>query len=98
MRAETAAPEPEEEPPGVWPGLAGLAVGMGGMEAFDIGAIFSVVTAMCVVVHAVVTGQNAGKGLAVGCGRVAVGIDSVILPIRSMVGVFDVFDELRGCR
>ena len=52
--------------------LAGLAVGMGVMEAFDIGAIFSVVTAICVVVHALVTGGNRLKSLLLGVGRVAV--------------------------
>lgn len=52
--------------------LAGLAVGMGVMEAFDIGAIFSVVTAICVVVHALVTGGNRLKDLLLGLGRVAV--------------------------
>lgn len=51
--------------------LAGLAVGMGVMEAFDIGAIFSVVTAICVVGHALLAGGNTVKNFAVGCGRVA---------------------------
>ena len=52
--------------------LAGLAVGVGVMEGFDNGAIFSVVTSLCVVVHAVLNGQDSLKSLAVGCGRVAV--------------------------
>ncbi len=52
--------------------LAGLAVGMGVMEAFDIGAIFSVVTAICVVVHALLAGGNTVKNFAVGIGRVVI--------------------------
>ena len=35
---------------------AGLAVGVGVMKGFDNGAIFSVVTAACVLVHALVKG------------------------------------------
>lgn len=52
--------------------LAGLAVGMGVMEAFDIGAIFSVLTAVCIAVHALLTGGAFFKGLIAGVGRVAV--------------------------
>ncbi len=52
--------------------LAGLAVGMGVMEAFDIGAIFSVVTAICVVVHALLPGGNRLKNFMLSIGRVVV--------------------------
>lgn len=51
--------------------LAGLAVGMGVMEAYDIGAIFSVFTAMFVAFHALNTSQSAVKGLVHGGLRVA---------------------------
>jgi hypothetical protein len=46
--------------------LAGLAVGMGVMEGADIGAIFSVTTALCVLVRAMVFSESAGKGVAQG--------------------------------
>lgn len=52
--------------------LAGLAVGMGVMEAFDIGAIFSVVTAICIVAHALMSGGNSPRNFVLGLGRVAV--------------------------
>lgn len=52
--------------------LAGLAVGMGVMEGADIGAIFSVVTAIFVVVHAWITCGKPVKGVLQGSVRVAV--------------------------
>ena len=52
--------------------LAGLTVGMGVMEAFDIGAIFSVLTAVCVMAHAVLAGGNYFKTIIAGIGRVMV--------------------------
>ena len=70
--------------------LAGLAVGMGVMEAFDIGAIFSVVTAIYVVVHALVTGENPLKNFLLGVGRVAViGIFAALIAgsaLSSLIG------------
>lgn len=70
--------------------LTGLAVGMGVMEAFDIGAIFSVVTAVCVVVHGLVTGEDRLKTLLLGVVRVAViGIFAVLIAssaLSSLIG------------
>ena len=70
--------------------LAGLAVGLGVMEAFDIGAIFSVVTAVCVVVHAVLTGGNSPKNFFVGSARVAIiGLCAVLVAgaaLSSLIG------------
>jgi len=70
--------------------LAGLAVGMGVMEAFDIGAIFSVITAICVVVHALVTGEKRLKDFSLGIGRVAViGVFAVLTAgaaLSSLIG------------
>jgi len=51
--------------------LAGLAVGMGVMEAYDIGAIFSAFTALFVMVHALVTTPGPVKGFVQGGLRVA---------------------------
>jgi hypothetical protein len=62
---------PRPLPPWIRYPLAGLAVGMGVMEAFDIGAIFSVFTALFVVVHALTTSQSAVKGLVQGGVRAA---------------------------
>ena len=70
--------------------LAGLAVGMGVMEAFDIGAIFSVVTAICVVAHGLVAGGNPLKNFLLGLGRVAViGIFAALIAasaLSSLIG------------
>ncbi len=70
--------------------LAGLAVGMGVMEAFDIGAIFSVVTAICVVVHALLAGGNLAKNLLLGVVRVAViGLSAMLVAgaaLSSLIG------------
>jgi len=52
--------------------LAGLAVGMGVMEAFDIGAIFSIVVAGFVVCQALVGEGTPSKRLTRGAGRLAV--------------------------
>lgn len=52
--------------------LAGLAVGMGVTEAYDIGAIFSVLTALAVVVHALLGEGPPVKRLLHGGGRVAI--------------------------
>lgn len=52
--------------------LAGLAVGMGVTEAYDIGAIFSVITALAVVVHALLGEGPPVKRLLQGGGRVAI--------------------------
>lgn len=52
--------------------LAGLAVGMGVTEAYDIGAIFSVLTALVVVVHALLGEGPPVKRLLHGGGRVAI--------------------------
>ncbi|MBE0544961.1 MAG: hypothetical protein IH623_26790 [Verrucomicrobia bacterium] len=52
--------------------LAGLAVGMGVTEAYDIGAIFSVITALGVVVHALLGEGPPMKRLLQGGGRVAI--------------------------
>jgi hypothetical protein len=51
--------------------LAGLAVGMGVMEAADIGAIFSLLTAGFVVFYSTVEGKTGWGGLARGVGRTA---------------------------
>lgn len=52
--------------------LAGLAVGMGVMEGADIGALFSITTAICILVHALIFSASPLKGFAQGMGRVAV--------------------------
>ena len=52
--------------------LAGFAVGMGVMEAFDIGAIFSVVVAAFVVFQALAGEGTAPRRLAAGVARLAV--------------------------
>jgi hypothetical protein len=50
--------------------LAGMAVGMGVMEGADIGAIFSVFTALFVVFHALVTTDRPAIGVVLGGARV----------------------------
>jgi len=52
--------------------LAGLAVGMGVMEAFDIGAIFSIVIAGFVIYQALAGEGTAAQRLGQGVGRLAV--------------------------
>jgi len=59
-------------PPWVRYPLAGFLVGMGVLEAADIGAIFSVVTAVLVVAHCIITHEHRVKGAALGCVRVGV--------------------------
>lgn len=70
--------------------LAGAAVGLGVLEAFDIGAIFSVVTAVCVVIHALLSEGGRLKNLILGIGRVLVIAVSAMLvagaALSSLIG------------
>jgi hypothetical protein len=52
--------------------LAGLAVGMGVMEGADIGAIFSVTTALLILIRSVLCTDSVAKGLARGVMQVGV--------------------------
>jgi len=52
--------------------LAGLAVGLGVMEGADIGALFSMANAICILVHALVFSASPVKGITQGLSRVAV--------------------------